>query len=166
MRPGTDYDVARPLDKFLYTHVINRLKNLRRNKFKRTDSPCKNCPFWPGKSDPEGCNAYADKQECDKFVSFQRRNDSKVNIVQPIHIESVNMNSESNMFYVDSSFRTEMIDIINEELDPKLRGDFLRMLDGATVNKVKKEKVKEAILEIFEKRGIDYGEGFGEAEQG
>src|SRR5947208_703774 len=37
------YDGVRPLENFLYSHVKNRLINLRRDKFRRADAPCKAC---------------------------------------------------------------------------------------------------------------------------
>jgi hypothetical protein len=36
-------EVKRPLEKFLFSHMKNRLFNLKRDKFRRADPPCLSC---------------------------------------------------------------------------------------------------------------------------
>lgn len=151
------FDSKRPLENFLYSHIRNRFSNLRRNKFSRLEPPCKTCPFF----DPHNkiskcgneCTAYEDKMECSRWAIFINRNFTKRNLNEPITIGDVDDEMEEKMKdYNDPSspvLDTELIDKINNELDATLRSDFIKLMAGSKLPKIKREKVQKAIEEIL-----------------
>lgn len=151
------YDSSRPLENFLYTHVKNRLINLKRNKFARHEPPCSSCPFF----DPDNklslcknqCSAYEDKMECSRWEIYITRNIAKRNLQEPMDIGDVDDEYEDNMKYqadpINTVVDSEFFKKIDGRLDPSLRSDFMKLMAGVTIPKKKREKVRQAIEEIL-----------------
>ena len=59
-----DYNPDLPLENFLYSHVHNRLFNIKRNQFKRPDKPCFKCSLNAYNKEDDSCNAYFEEMEC------------------------------------------------------------------------------------------------------
>lgn len=150
------YDCTRPLENFLYSHIRNRLINLKRNKFARHEPPCTSCPFYDlhNIKSSNQCTAFPDKMECSKYAIFVKNNNSKKNIRQPMDIDSVDFDGEKGMYSnIDVSEElqdTELYEKINEELPLELRGDFLRLMSGTSIPKSRRQKVQAAIQEILD----------------
>ena len=152
------YDPTRPLEAFLYSHLKKRYSNLKRDKFSRLKTPCPSCPFFDPKNKVSQCGnqcaAFCDKMECSKWAQWVNRNATKRNLVEPLDIGNVDDEGESNMADADMVEDTvelkELIEIINQKLDVRLRGDYLRMKSGVKIPKNRMIKVKEAILAIVE----------------
>lgn len=141
------YDTKRSLENFLFAHIHNRLFNLKRNKYSRYDKPCLNCPL--NAYDPHlenssnQCTAYSDKMDCDLWLKWTKRNQSKKNIMcaGPINLEPSNDNELLN---------DEVYQIVSDNMPADLRSDFLRMMDGCSLPKSRKEKIQNIVLEILE----------------
>lgn len=158
------YDNKRPLENFLWTHVRNRLFNLKRDKYQRPDKPCLHCPFAAYLADTDECGKYLDKMDCELYEGWQNRNSAKRNIMSPIGISNVQDEEEESMkrhYDLDSVMaRKEIIDIIEQHISVKLRRDYLTMKFGGKLSKQKRERLKEAIEVLLEERGIDVEEAW------
>jgi hypothetical protein len=131
---------------FLYTHLTNRLKNIWRKKYFRQLKRCKKCEH--------------EEELCDLCQQRQWRFMTKKNLMNPIDISNVNCNNEPNTYTsYDMLEKIELEDIfliINRELEIHLRRDYLKMLEGLSIPKVKRDIIENRILEILENHG--YGE--------
>jgi DNA-directed RNA polymerase specialized sigma24 family protein len=144
------YDPTRPLDNFLYSHVKNRLINFRRDKFRRNDPPCLDCHnSLPGETRHE------DRQYCEKYIIWFKRNATKQNIMNPLDLGNISDEQEANT-RVESSVLddieiAELKRMIDVKLPIELRTIYLQMLDPDTRSSVPKAKrllVERAIQEI------------------
>ena len=156
------YDGKRPLINFLWTHVRNRLFNMRRDKFERPDKPCLTCPLKAYLPDEDGCSAFEDKLECELYDGWISRNNAKRNIMSPVGISNVqdeyepNMKCEDNI--IDILTHKEIVDILDREIPVEHRGDYLRLKFGAKLPKNKRIKVREVVTSILEEHGINVEE--------
>lgn len=156
------YDGVRPLENFLWTHVHHRLFNFKRNKYARPDKPCLTCPLFDPhciKSRSE-CEKFEDKEECDLYASWLKRNTSKKNIMSPTDIESVVSDdvSEDNMRTKDFTDNVEVDEIwklLDQELDIKLRSDYIKLRQGIKLPKHRKKAVEAAIIQILRPSTIE-----------
>ena len=142
----------RPLPNFLYVHIKRRLLNLIRNKFKRMDPPCRMCHegrYWE----------HEDGQICKRYQTWYKLNSMKANLTRPINLDGINEDSEQNVACKDRIDETidvnALKDLINKNLDPQLRSDYLRMLSKEKIPNHRKVAVIEAVKEII-------GEGYSE----
>ena len=59
----------------------------------------------------------------------------------------------------DTSFekisRQEIFDILDKELSPSFRSDYLRLKNGQKVPSVRRQKLKAEIIRILERYGLD-----------
>ena len=140
------YDPSRPLQNFLFVHLKNRFRNLKRNKFRRNDNPCKACHeqnYCTGKPEP-----------CKKYSKWLQRNNSKSNIAQPLSINYISDEKEKNT-RLESSVEDdvsikEIMEKIDEALPVSLRSTYLKMRDGLSVPMNKKKKIEEIVLKIIQ----------------
>lgn len=140
------YDVNRPLENFLSIHVRNRLSNYKRNNYRRTEPPCRCCdPFDPP--------AYP----CQKWLDWSARNSAKQNLMRPLDMSNVSDEHEINMrnesVVEDDTMALELRNLLDREIPVELRRDYLQMLDGKSLPKAKRERVREVVLEITKRRG-------------
>ncbi len=81
--------------------------------------------------------------------------------MQPIDIDSVRQEGETNMFFTvdmtENLSNKEIIRIIDRELGMSYRKDYLRMVDGVYVSKARRDEVKEEILRILKENGVEEG---------
>jgi DNA-directed RNA polymerase specialized sigma24 family protein len=138
------YDARRPLENFLHVHLRNQLSNQKRKVFNRPEAPCTCCdPYNPP------------AQPCRKWEEWQRRNTSKRNIMRPISMDSVQEDRglEPSLATAsrveDDAVCDEMLERIDRDLPPDLRGDYLRMRENVPVPKSRRQHVREAVLRIL-----------------
>lgn len=145
-------DATRPLANFLFVHVKRRLNNLKRNKYRRTDAPCSLCHN-------NRHHEHEDGKVCKKYLSWRKTNNRKANLTQPLTLDGINEDGESNIEMEDTVARdteaNELKRIIDRELDPTIRNDYLRLLAKEKLPKTRKQKVEDAIKLIMDKY---YGE--------
>ena len=140
------YDPNRPLENFLYSHIRNRLINFKRDKYHRTDPPCKICAEH-GK--------HTDGSTCPKYLAWKRRNASKQNLMRPQDIQTADDSDKSlkmKQSVVDDANILECVKLIDLHLDVELRSTYIRMKYGESVPKTKRVKVENAIREILSGR--------------
>jgi len=77
----------------------------------------------------------------------QRDNESKKNLMSPITIHP-------NSFFIEENFDgTEEVGVVLAKLPPLVRNDFLRMANGVSVTKGRKELVIRLVKEIIDEDG-------------
>lgn len=150
-----NYDGERPLENFLTIHVRNRLFNFKRDKYHRPGNPCENCGNLVEEKDI--CRKFPDKNECENYGRWLKRNSSKKNIMNPIGIDIVDDTHERNFhlslnIISDISY-SELVELIDRELPANLRSLYLRLKYGGKLTKIQREKITVEIREILEKNG-------------
>ena len=147
------YDGVRPLENFLYTHIRNRLINFKRDKLSRYDKPCLGCPFYDPHLDKSNsqCAEFSDKTQCKPWKIWITRNESKKNIMEPITIPDNASSLMRGNSVVDEISDVELVKLIKEHIPVALRADYFRMIGGVTISKQRKDRVKEAVLEILKR---------------
>lgn len=142
------YDNSRPLENFLFYSVRNLLINFKRDNYKRTDCPCDLCY---GKL--PGDTAHDDGRYCKKFMTWQNRNNTKQNILSPLDIGNIADENEARTRYESTMAQdvedSEILDIIDRELPIEFRSLYLRMREGMSVPKVKRDELRKVIDDIL-----------------
>jgi DNA-directed RNA polymerase specialized sigma24 family protein len=142
------YDPSRPLENFLYSHIRNRLINLRRDKYHRNDPPCKLCQEAVANR-----TAHPDGRYCAKFLAWRKRNAAKANLMRPLDLEHVSDETEKNARresdVVEGAEVREALKLIDEGLPVELRATYLQMRAGQAVSKARKEQVVHAIRSLL-----------------
>jgi DNA-directed RNA polymerase specialized sigma24 family protein len=152
-----NYDHKRPLENFLWTHVRNRLFNYKRDNYQRPDKPCLACPLYDPqqKESFSGCKKYDNKNDCELYSSWNKRNSSKKNLMHLTTIDEVK--NYSNAFKDDNNEEPLLNSITNQEiiriLEEKLVDDYriiyLKLKSGSKVNKIDQTKLLNKIKEII-----------------
>jgi hypothetical protein len=136
------YDPGRPLENFLYVHIRRRLGNNIRKSYYRGEPPCTCCD--PVNPPPEPCK---------KWLDWHRRNTSKQNLMRPLDVSTVNDEHEPRMASpssaVEDASMNEILSRIDRLLPVDLRADYLRMREQVMIPKVRRQRVREAILAIL-----------------
>jgi hypothetical protein len=150
------YNPELPLENIVYSHVRFQFINLKRNKYRRCDPPCKKCHKG------EFCGELG--QPCKNYAKWFDRNQAKANLLRPLDIQNISDEKESltrmESVVESSVIRNELAELIDTHLSVELRPDYLRLLYDETLPKVRRERVQSAVREIFEKAGLDC-EGLG-----
>lgn len=152
------YDPSKgKLETFLWTHVNNRLYNLKRNKFARPDKPCLDCPL--NAYDPHclksnsQCSEFSDKSSCEPFASWDKRNSTKRNIMSPISMVNVKDDNERNMRREDDVAQkidfTDMVALLDEKIPVSLRKHWIKMKNDVKLPKADRTKLLDVIREIL-----------------
>ena len=154
------YDEGRPLENFMWTHIRNRLYNYKRDNYERPDKPCLKCPLY----DPHfvksknQCAKFVNREDCEPYEAWYKRNSSKKNLMAPIGMSVVNDENEDNLKHEEgvlSLLDFEVLELIDREMPMELRKLWLQMKYGEKILKKYRVKVVEAIREILEVNDID-----------
>lgn len=135
------------LESFLYTHVRNRYLSMRRDKLHRNVPPCSQCAFRD--EDPDFCVEFESKEECPRWVAWYKRNQAKQNLMEVCHASDCkNTFEDSGKDICLKLIEKELLDYVSKRIPLSLRADYRRFLDGAKLNKVRREAIIDAIKEI------------------
>lgn len=152
------YDRSRPLENFLWTHVRNRLFNYKRNNYQRPDKPCLHCPLYDVafKSSNNQCSKFVNKNDCEPFAAWEKRNSSKKNIMIPQNIDNINENNSNGPKTSDPAdfvSNQEILDYLDDHIiKPEYREIYLRLKNGSKVNAVMLNKLKKHIKLLLEEK--------------
>lgn len=151
-----NYDHKRPLENFLWTHVRNRLFNFKRDNYQRPDKPCNSCPLFRPNNPlfPSSCEKFTDTTECQDFLTWHNRNNSKKNLmylntVEDIKEYIVNYSND----HVESVSNKEILEIIEEELHGEARKVYLKLKTGIKISKPEMVILINDIKEIINHEG-------------
>lgn len=139
------YDPSRPLENFLYTHVRNRYINLRRDKLRRNDPPCRRC------HDGDPCGGAG--VLCERYSGWLRRNMDKANIMRPLDLNHAADERDPRGRHRQGpdgeAEVAELVRRVRERLPADLQSTFLQMRDGAAVPKARRQVVEAAVKDIL-----------------
>lgn len=142
------YDASRKLENLLYSHIRNRFINYKRDKYSRSESPCKSCVFY--NPETKQCGAFTDVKGCSKLEGWKKRNSSRKSLMYPKDISSVGENYSNTVDdEVDYNDTKKHID---DNLPAELRSDYLRVLNGVTIPKARKMRVRTVVLSLINKK--------------
>ncbi len=118
------------LKTFLYLYVVDRLNMLRRATVDRKVK-CAKC--------------FGGDINCKSCRKQRERNETKKKLASPAPLDGVSPSSlmTDDTIVLDEVVLNEFEELVNCKLPPAVRGDFLRMKDGAKVAQNKREKVRE-----------------------
>ena len=152
------YNGKHPLENFLFTHVKNRLFNLKRDKYSRLDKPCFKCPLNAYCKETDECKEYVDLMECKWYNGWIVRNSTKSGLMDTMeynHIDDTSENTMKEPDGIDSIMNNELIELIDRELSVEFRHDWLRIREGVQIPRIKLNKLKQAIILLLEENNID-----------
>ena len=115
-----NYDTSQSLTTFLFAHLHNRLKNLKRDKYYRLEVG----------------------------AASQMQNNKK-NILEPIDIHEL-FHIAMGSTIVDDAQITEMCELIDKHLPANMRSDYLKLKNKGKLTKSRKNKVMNKLKEILE----------------
>lgn len=153
-----NYDHKRPLENFLWTHVRNRLFNYKRDNYQRPDKPCVTCPLYdPGLNNSfSGCKQYSNKNDCELYSAWSKRNSSKKNLMHLTTIDEAK--NYSNVFKDDNEepllneiSNQEIINLLEEQLTDHYRMLYIKLKNGSKITKIEKTKLLNQIKNILGK---------------
>lgn len=141
------YDPTRPLDKFIYAHVSNRLINLRRDRCSRQPS-CRRC--YRG----DYCTGL--DQPCQAHVRWVRINSVKSGLAarapQPKEDIAAAVDDKTPIAPEDTAedaARDELVKLVEREIPLDLRADWLRIRAGIRIPRERRLAVESAVLAIL-----------------
>lgn len=146
-----NYDNKRPLENFLWTHVRNRLFNYKRNNYQRPDKPCLTCPLFDKycKVSTNQCSKYTNKDDCELYVAWSKRNDTKKNIIQPSYIEN-NTQLSPSLHNPSLLENQELVKFLDTYIQSEYRETYLKLKHGNKITKNDMTKLKNHILQLME----------------
>lgn len=144
-----DYNGSHDLKNFLFVHIKFRLLNLKRNKYRRTDAPCKLCHNLP-----EGQTKHRNRRFCERYRKWFERNQLRKNLLYTQDVETVPVESPDNPD--EAADRQEIFRLIDERLPPRLREYYLKMRCGllSQVPKTKRQLVLRTVQKILKAENV------------
>lgn len=143
------YDPSRPLANFIYVHIRNRLVNFKRDRLRRNDAPCLACR--------EGRYCGPDGEPCKRFADWRTRNNAKANLMRPVGLDHVSDDKESATRSVDPVYESvaakELLQLVDEKLPLELRVDYLKMREGVTLPKPRRQEILDVVKDILKEGG-------------
>ena len=137
------YDHSRPLENFLWTHVRNRLFNYKRDNYQRPDKPCLTCPLYRPNNEESDCSQFKDKNNCNAYKTWFKRNNSKKNIMKPGYID--NTDPEQSSDFINQISNEEIVNYLEDNLPTKYREIYLKLKFGVKISKNDKTKLQNYI---------------------
>lgn len=147
------YDNKRPLENFLWTHVRNRLFNYKRNNYQRPDKPCIGCPFFDKNltQSINQCSKFSNKNDCNLYASWSKRNEAKKNIIQPSHMEDDSYYKSKGDFNLNIQ-NQELIKFLDDNIETEYRENYLKLKHGVKIPKQQLNKLKKHIVSLMENK--------------
>ncbi len=131
------------LTNFLRVAIRNKFLNLRRNKLYRNSPPCLSCPFLVGDN---GCSEFEDKNECSRWSGWNTRNQAKRSLVESCDVSKItHVTLEEELDVCNSLSQTELLQYVSDRIPLVFRADYRRFIEGARLNKHRKEAVVNII---------------------
>jgi DNA-directed RNA polymerase specialized sigma subunit len=152
------YDKSRPLENFLWTHIRNRLFNYKRDNYQRPDKPCLTCPFYDAhrQKSLSQCSQFEDKQNCEPYLGWYNRNNTKKNIMDTMNIDDLNAPSAiSNNDTKDIASNNEIIKLLDEKIPAEYRELYLKMKYNAKLTKSEQKTLYEVVSSIISENSYD-----------
>ncbi len=144
---------GRDIKNFLFTHIKNRLINLKRDKFIRPN-PCTRCLYYQS-DNLHGCSQHDNITNCPKYNKWIRKNNIKKNLIET-HLDLVEQATDYRKS-AEQLHDTELLKIVDTHLPLQYRDDFLRLIEGCSVTQFRRDKLMTEIANIIKQY---YPEGY------
>jgi hypothetical protein len=134
--PGSKYDASRSLGIFLYVHMSNRLKNLKRSQQFRGESPCRCCSVVDPPAEP-----------CERYRKYLRANAFRVSLAKilPYHDAAGPPESPDQI-----ALAGELDRYIRARLDPQSLVDYVQVLQGERLpNTYRVQQLRAAVRRVL-----------------
>jgi DNA-directed RNA polymerase specialized sigma24 family protein len=138
----SQYDFKRPLPNLLYTHIRNRILNIKRRVVTRTDPPCTSCH-----QSVDGHSEHDDGRYCTKYKNWYNINFGKRSIAQPMELEEKPLAGDD--IVGDSVEVKDLLEQIDKTLPVEMRETYLRMRAGEEVEQSLQDQVENFIKELL-----------------
>ncbi len=140
-----DYQEGRPLENFLWTHISNRLINLRRDRFIRAQKPCITCPLYNAAT--SSCNKFEYMEDCSLYSNWQKRNQAKSALASSFGFGDEEPDNESG--YEMNIENKEIYNNIDRKIPIEYRENWIRLSNNLKLPKAKREELIEVIKGIM-----------------
>ena len=154
------YDKKRgSLHSFLWTHIHNRLYNLKRDKYERPNLPCLDCPLLA--YDPhclkssDGCTAFSKKIDCELYLRWYKRNQLKKMLVNAAGDECDEQSHDSRL--VDRIYGSQIIAYVDKNISNEFRQSWIKLKHNVKLKKSDQDNLLEYLRTILEPAGF-YGQ--------
>ena len=117
------YDSGRPLSGFMFTHISNRLKNFKRDKYYRLD-----------------------------IGNAQQIQNTKKNLNEAFDIDALYSVCSPDQTS-DNAHLKEILQLIDEKLPAEYRRDYLKLKTNSSLPKGRKATIIKVIKEIIDEKG-------------
>lgn len=142
-----DFDSSKGgLYTYLFIYCRNYLLDIRRSKYKKTIHPCTICEFYEGK-----CTKHNNTEECAKYWRDLKINMKKRDLatVHPIF----------DKVYYEVDFATmfdnkEVCEEIDRAIPANMRHNYIKFLEGISINNYDRVRVIETIQRIAKEKGF------------
>lgn len=139
------------LENYLIVSVKNRLVNKFRTINRPVRSPCNRCLYFDKSNSGKyenNCKRFGSKRElCDKYERFEQSKESRLQIMNVTCNDDFERYTTSSV--LDNMITDETIDKIRAVLPKELLGDFNKIINHEKVNKIKTERIIEAVKDIL-----------------
>jgi DNA-directed RNA polymerase specialized sigma24 family protein len=134
------YDPGKkPLNNFLYVHIHNRLSNLKRKQYFRSEAPCKCCDAFNPGPDP-----------CRRWREWARRNESKQRLMKPLTLAGdaniPAVQEDVHDLFVMEELRTYIL----ERLSPEWHADFATFAEEGVLPRDRLNRLRALLVKILE----------------
>lgn len=139
-----------PLENFLHRHFHNRLRNLKRNKFKRVENPCEACHKCHSASLTTGPHtdkvSEKNKGYCERYLGWLKRNNAKQSLASPVN-QVIDTPYEDDLD--DKIDKDEIYEKIDRNIPVYLREFYLKMRVGDKISSNQRKLVLTFIQELL-----------------
>jgi hypothetical protein len=133
------WDPSKPPGPFLRVHLTRRIRNLYRDRVRRSDSPCAACKKgrWCGRGGEGG--------PCEAHTQWAERWGRKATLASG----GVGSLAPDRAAPLDDPADTELLGKVDAELPAHLRADYLRLRQGVRLSETRRAAVEDAIRFIL-----------------
>lgn len=146
----TRYDPDKPLENFLWVHVRKRLCNFKRDNYMRP-APCSSCPLKAYIKKSDTCKLFKEKAECELWANWKAKTEIKKNVNTPLSMAEV-ADEGGEYDVIGDIDNNELLAYIDAEIPIWMRHIWLQAKAGEKISAEEMRQLKEAVLEMFNKK--------------
>ena len=132
------------LQTFLIIHSKNRLITLKRDKFKRLNSPCVSCKHNVDYS----CELHTNTSCCKPFIKWQNASKTKHSLIKMSTINDIENPPTYTPDFVEDLHNKQLTSYIDEHIPTKYREDYLKYIQGGKLHRYAKNNIEKTIKDL------------------
>ena len=134
-------DVSSALKNFLFIRIKRRLLNLLRDKYKRSDAPCKKC---------HANEPHKRTTKCQRYADWFARNQSRINLIWPVDIDVVPEACATEKDRPEDAVAlSELFALVDMKLPARLLLVYRKHMSGEKVRKSELEELEAEVKKII-----------------